>query len=127
MKLDLKREIFTGHSTIGRLKLDGEFFCYTLEDPVRLVKIVKETAIPAGKYAVEVTYSPRFKKPLPLLKNVPNYEGVRIHPGNSGEDTEGCILVGNRTGDDYIYGSKVTFEALMARLEGQQDIEIIIK
>lgn len=86
--------------TIGKLYIDDNYFCDTLEDTVRPKgeKIYGKTAIPAGKYKVKKTYSPRFKKQLPEILNVPNFSGVRIHAGNTAKDTEGCILLGlNKT------------------------------
>lgn len=86
--------------TIGKLYIDDNYFCDTLEDTVRPKgeKIYGKTAIPAGKYKVKKTYSPRFKKQLPEILNVPNFAGVRIHAGNTAKDTEGCILLGlNKT------------------------------
>lgn len=86
--------------TIGKLYIDNNYFCDTLEDTVRPKgeKIYGKTAIPAGKYKVKKTYSPRFKKQLPEILNVPNFAGVRIHAGNTAKDTEGCILLGlNKT------------------------------
>lgn len=80
--------------TIGKMYLDGVDTCYTLEDVVREEKVYGETAIPAGRYRVLVTRSNRFQRDLPLLVDVPNFEGVRIHPGNTDKDTHGCILVG---------------------------------
>src|SRR2546423_440555 len=94
MQLQLKRKTFTDKSTIGELAVNGVFECFTLEDVVRPEKIKRETAIPAGRYEIAITFSDKFQKFLPLLLNVPNYEGVRIHSGNRPEDTEGCILVG---------------------------------
>ena len=75
--------------------LDGEFYGYTLEDTVRKPgqKVPGKTAIPAGSYKVTVTYSPHFKKLLPLINDVPEFDGVRIHGGNSAADTNGCLLV----------------------------------
>ena len=120
MKLDLIRQEFTDVSTIGELLIDGEHFCYTLEDPVRDKKIYGMTAIPYSTYEVVITYSPRFHKYMPLLKNVENFEGVRIHSGNTAEDTQGCILVGFTKGKDYIGGSIKAFNALMQRIKGQE-------
>jgi hypothetical protein len=94
VELRLTRKEFTDRSTIGELHVNGVFECFTLEDTVRPVKIKGETAIPEGRYEVVVNFSERFQRPLPLLLNVPNFEGVRIHPGNTDKDTEGCILVG---------------------------------
>lgn len=99
LKLLLVREIKNEKQTHGRLfkineKDQREFICYTLEDKERLVKIKGQTAIPTGKYTVIVTMSERFKKELPLILNVPNFSGVRLHGGNTEEDTEGCPLLG---------------------------------
>jgi len=120
MNLTLYRKWFTDISTTGVLFIDGEFFCYTLEDKVREGKVYGKTAIPYGEYDVVVTYSPRFQKNMPLLKNVPNFEGVRIHTGNTANDTEGCILVGKSKGYDFIGGSRNAFNELMERIKGQK-------
>src|SRR3972149_10690167 len=97
MELLLQRKIFTDKSTIGELFVDGVFECFTLEDVVRDdEKIKKVTAIPDGIYTVLVTWSPRFKRQLPLLIDVPGFDGIRIHPGNTADDTEGCLLVGEK-------------------------------
>jgi hypothetical protein len=126
MRLELKRTDFTDKSTIGELSIDGEFFCYTLEDVVREEKIFGETAIPAGTYKIEITFSPHFQRDLPHLIDVPNYEGVRIHPGNKAADTEGCILVGSTKSTDFIGNSRVTFELLYEKLKPEKDLEISI-
>ena len=94
MKLFLQRIAQTPEYTIGRLEINGKFFCHTLEDAVRKEKIAGKTAIPAGTYQVIVNRSPKFKRDLPLLLDVPNFEGIRIHRGNTAKDTSGCILVG---------------------------------
>ena len=78
----LQRTKEINNATLGELWIDNRFFCYTLEDKVRQEKIKHETAIPAGTYEIQITYSPRFKQFMPLLLNVPNYEGIRIHKGN---------------------------------------------
>lgn len=117
MILELKRKIFTDDSTIGELSIDGKFVCYTLEDKVRDVKIQNVTAIPYGKYEIAITFSNRFKQYMPLLLNVPNFSGVRIHSGNKSTDTEGCILVGSSKSLNFIGNSRVTYRSLFARIK----------
>ena len=95
MIIKLIRVYFADNYTIGHLYFDDVKICDTLEDKVRTGKKVKnQTAIPIGTYSVIVNYSTRFKKMMPLLLNVPNFEGIRIHSGNDETDTSGCILVG---------------------------------
>ena len=109
MKLTLKRTYTAPDYTIGHLYIDGQYFCDTLEDTVRDLtrekKIPGQTAIPAGTYHVLVTYSPKFKRKLPILVNVPMFTGIRIHRGNTAKDTEGCILVGKNTEKGKVTGS----------------------
>jgi hypothetical protein len=121
MLIELHRRIFTEHSTIGDLLIDGEFLCFTLEDPVRDIKIPGETAIPYGRYKVIITHSNRFKRLLPLLLNVPNFEGIRIHPGNTAADTEGCILVADTKGPDFVGCSRSAFNRLFPILQNSPD------
>lgn len=127
MEIVVKRMTFTDNSTIGEMFIDGKFFCYTLEDKVRDVKIKTITAIPYGEYEVKITMSNRFKKLMPLLLNVPNFEGVRIHAGNDSTHTEGCILVGNTKGKDFIGESVVAFNELMNKLKNEKSIKIKIE
>ena len=98
MKLELNRIAIRPSYTIGRLFVDGEYFCDTLEDRCRDLdkeeKVMNETAIPEGIYEVIVNVSVKFKRKLPLLLNVPHFTGIRIHRGNTDKDTSGCILVG---------------------------------
>jgi hypothetical protein len=117
MKLDLIRKEFTTTSTIGDLLIDGKFYCYTLEDMVRNKKIKGITAIPYGTYEVIINFSNRFQKQMPLLLNVPNFEGIRIHNGNTSEHTEGCLLVGFTKSRDFIGNSKSAFAQLMPKLQ----------
>jgi hypothetical protein len=116
MELLLKRAPSSGDSTIGELSVNGKFECYTLEDVVRPVKISGLTAIPAGHYEVVITYSARFKRPMPLLLNVPQFEGIRIHVGNEARNTEGCILVGVEKKADRLVSSKKAFDHLFPLL-----------
>lgn len=104
--------------TIGSLSVDGDWECWTIEDTVRDgPKVAGSTAIPYGKYLVVVTMSARFKKPLPLLLDVPNFEGVRIHPGNTAADTEGCILPGCDRYANSVGRSRLAFEALFTKIK----------
>jgi hypothetical protein len=126
MKIEVKRLYKTENSTIGELTIGGKFECYTLEDKERDVKIKGETAISKGTYKVIINQSNRFKKLLPLLLNVPNFEGVRIHPGNSNHDTEGCILVGQSISKDYISKSRKAFEKLFKKMQLAKEITLTI-
>jgi hypothetical protein len=126
MKIQIKRLHKTENSTIGEMTIDGKWECYTLEDVERDVKIKSETAIPKGTYKVIINKSNRFKKLLPLLLNVPNFEGVRIHPGNTNHDTEGCILVGRTKSKDFIGQSRKAFESLFAKMKLAKEITLII-
>ena len=109
MELKQVRKFKGDKYTISDFYIDGAKVCNICEDPVRILidknkdgdfndagegKIYGDTAIPAGKYEVVITYSNRFKKYLPLLLNVPGYEGIRIHGGSSAIDTHGCLLPG---------------------------------
>lgn len=105
MKMLLKRRFLGDNYTIGTLYIDGIRFCDTLEDKNRDVnkngkfdkgekKVQGETCIPYGTYKVTLNLSPRFKRPLPRLIDVPDFDGVLIHRGNTAKDTQGCILVG---------------------------------
>lgn len=117
MLLTLYRYPSRDGATRGELFVDGLFECYTLEDVVRDHKIPGETAIPAGAYALAVTYSPRFQRYLPLLLEVPNFSGIRIHPGNKAADTEGCILVGTAlVGTNAIGNSRAAFNDLFTKI-----------
>lgn len=128
MKLQLIRSKSSDKSTIGRLLIEGAFQCWTLEDVVRPVKIAAVTAIPAGTYKVIITESNRFKRRLPLLVDVPDFAGIRIHPGNCAADTEGCILVGTSYSTDWVSNSRVAFDKLFALLDAAEPgtIEITI-
>lgn len=127
MELTLTREPSTAHSTPGSLLVDGVFECYTLEDVVRDKKIHGETAIPAGTYKVIIDMSNRFKRLLPLVVDVPGFAGIRIHPGNTDKDTEGCILVGTSRSKDFVGNSRVAFDALFKKMQAAKSITLTIK
>lgn len=121
MELKLNRIFLGSSATIGELLVNDKHLCDTLEDRVRPEgeKVYGKTAIPEGTYEVKLTHSPRFKKILPEILNVPNFSGIRIHTGNSSKDTEGCILVGTWDGEkeDWVGNSRIAFDELMALLE----------
>jgi len=126
MEIKIKRLHRTEHSTIGELSIDGVFECFTLEDKEREIKIKGETAISKGNYKVIINRSNRFKRLLPLLLNVPNFEGIRIHSGNTNHDTEGCILVGLTRSQDFIGQSRKAFDKLFKKMQKAENITITI-
>lgn len=122
MEIVLKREVRTKSSTIGKLSIVGSpFNCHTLEDrdtalnqrspldEIKKVKVYGVTAIPYGRYELVINRSARFKKEMPLLLNVPGFEGIRIHSGNTDKDTEGCILLGKTRSADFIGNSRLAY------------------
>lgn len=119
MKLEVVRQEFTLVSTIGDFLIDGKYFCFSLEDTVRLsgVKVQNKTAIPFGTYEVIIDYSNRFKMPMPHILNVPDFEGIRIHAGNTDKDTDGCILLGMTKSKDFIGESRLAFNTFFPFLE----------
>lgn len=120
MKLELFRIKFSDRTTQGELWVDGKTECWTLEDKRRdpwEPKIPGETAIPEGEYKVVLDHSYRFNRTMPHILDVPEFEGIRIHPGNTEYDTNGCILVGLSRSPDRVWDSKLAFNRLMAKLE----------
>ena len=141
MKLTLNRIALRQTYTIGKLYIDGKYFCDTLEDTVRDTnksgkfdngekKIKGKTAIPYGTYEIKWTYSPRFKKYTPQLMNVPSFEGIRIHSGNSSTDTEGCLLLGENKKVGMVLNSRATinkFYTLIKKACSKGKVTIEIK
>lgn len=117
-----KRLWFTGKSTISELFIENEYQCLVLEDPVRPVKIPKETAIPYGIYEIVLSYSDKFDQLLPLLLNVPNFQGIRIHCGNKPADTEGCPLLGTSKDSDWISESRKAFNLVFPKIQTAMNI-----
>ena len=124
MEFILERKYLGPDYTIGQFYIDNQYFCNILEDTVRdknkdgdltdagETKVFGKTAIPYGRYKIIITYSQRFKRDLPLLCNVPSFDGIRIHPGNTQVDTHGCLLPGVNTEVGKVTQSKVTFDKL---------------
>lgn len=137
MELKVIRKAKTPEYTIGKLYIDGRLFCDTLEDcdrgltqdmpleEIKDKKIYGKTAIPTGTYEIDMnTVSPKFEKrswakpfggKIPRLVNVPGYEGVLIHVGNTSESTSGCLLVGKNSVKGMVTDSSRTFMTLMSK------------
>jgi hypothetical protein len=142
MKLKLKRRFFAEEYTIGTLSIDGVQFCDTLEDKNRdhnkdgdlndpgEGKVYAKTAIPFGTYKVIVNRSPKFKRELPRLLDVPHFEGILIHRGNTAKDSAGCILVGENKIKGQVINSTQYENELVKRLKSAikkgEEVEIEI-
>lgn len=124
MKLRIERLWPKPNYTVGRLFVDGKFYCNTLEDTVRDLskekKVPGKTAIPYGTYKVVFNWSPKFGRNLPRLLNVPAFDGILIHPGNTAEDSAGCILVGKNTAVGRLTESRYTSDKLNVLIEDAQ-------
>jgi hypothetical protein len=132
MNLIIKRRPIKGKPTLGELWIDGEFFCFTLEDEdrgltdtmtinqIQMHKVYGETAIPYGDYRVQITASPKFGRFLPLVLNVRGFEGIRFHKGNVKADTLGCVLVGfNKTNSFSLLDSDKAEKALVKKFQDE--------
>lgn len=143
MRIKIDRAFKKKGYTISRVFIDGERYgdgtnwCNALEDTdralhanmslseIQSIKIPGETAIPRGVYEVSVTYSPKFRKYMPILLDVPGYSCVRIHSGNTDRDTEGCILLGvndavGRVSDSRYWYGRVFALIQYARQRGER-------
>lgn len=132
MNLTLKRLNLTPNYTEGELYVNGVYFCKTLEDTNRDLnkngqfdnnekKVYGETCIPYGKYKVILSYSPKFKRELPEILEVPDFQGIRIHRGNKVADTLGCILCGEKVKNGYLSNS-TPYEIKLVELLKQANI-----
>ena len=138
LKLDMKlvRTEFKDTQTVGKLYLNGVYFCDTLEDKNRDLnkngvfdgsekKVYSETCIPFGQYKVIINQSPRFKRLMPRLLNVPHFDGILIHNGVTEKNSAGCILVGSYDGQKLVR-SKEIFNKLFEIMKYYNDIQINI-
>lgn len=138
MRIELVRIAFKSTYTIGKLYVDGKYECDVLEDVDRgldssmteseiLKKKVKgETAIPTGHYVINITYSPKYKRMMPLLLDVKGFSGIRIHSGNTSKDTEGCLIVGKNKKVGMVLESRDTYKRLFEMMQGEKNITIDI-
>lgn len=142
MNITLNRIAKKPKYTIGKLYIDGEYFCDTIEDAdrgltqtmtdaqVKSKKVYGQTAIPTGTYRVIISYSNKFKRQMPLLLNVPGFLGIRIHSGNTEKDTEGCLIIGKNKVVGKVIESKDTYNKLFSILceaNKKEAIKITIK
>ena len=139
IKLRLKRRYKGSKYTIGKLFINDEYFCDTIEDIdrglkssmsveyIKKKKVYAETAIPTGTYKIEMTYSNKFKRILPLLVDVKGFSGIRIHRGNTEKDSSGCIVIGENKVKGRIINSTPYEVVLVKRLLDEDDIEITIQ
>ena len=136
MKLTVERFKFLETCTIGKLFIDGvDAGIFTLEDkcrevtgqPVASWKVPGATAIPVGTYKVIIDFSEHFQKDFPHILNVPGFDGIRIHAGNSDLDTDGCILVGKTwAGGDFVGNSRDAYLGLFAKIRATDNITMEI-
>jgi hypothetical protein len=129
MKLKLIRDERGADYTYGKLYINDNYFCETIEDEERAQKVMHETAIPKGTYKIILNFSNRFQQRMPLLLNVPNFSGIRIHTGNTDDDSSGCIILGRTRGrlkgQPAVLESRVVFNELMVRLTAADKRETI--
>ena len=138
MNIEVKRIALKDTYTIGKLYIDGAYFCDTLEDkdrglednmPIEKIMFLKKphiTAIPTGTYTVILNYSNRFKRIMPLVMNVKGFAGIRIHAGNTDGDTDGCILVGENKAKGKVLNSKDTYNRLFERMKSADKIYLTV-
>jgi len=133
MNITVNRKYKKKAYTIGKMYLDGEYFCDTLEDTdrglldtmsveeVKFKKVYGKTAIPRGTYSVEMTYSPKFKRKMPLLGGVKGFSAIRIHNGANPSHTYGCVLVGKNTVVGGLTASRQTSDRLNSKISKALD------
>jgi hypothetical protein len=124
MELELIRDIYLPTRTLGRLSVNGIHECFICEDVVRkpnATKVFGNTAIPAGRYQIIITLSNRFKRELPILLNVDNFTGIRIHSGNHEGHTEGCLLPGKSRNDSGVLSSVLATNNLILKIKTALD------
>lgn len=137
MEITIIRYDFLPDRTFGKLYIDGEYWCETLEDrdrnlydymsveEIKQKKVYGETCIPYGKYEVKMTYSIKYEKELPQILNVPGFSGVRIHNGSFPEHSLGCILIGRRL-NDMLTDSRVTTSNFVKKIGKESSITLNI-
>jgi hypothetical protein len=133
MKIKVVREFFSNSETLGTMYINDKFFCYTLEDYdrkfkqsqdeafIKKNKIAKKTALPSGEYRLILSISNRFQRLMPEVLNVKGFAGIRIHGGNTHENTEGCILIAKNRFID----KQSTFGKIRNWIQGTMEVQLI--
>ena len=139
MEILIQRRYKKESYTIGKMLINGEYFCDTLEDKdrgltqsmslaqVQKLKVYGKTAIPTGEYSVKMTLSPHFNRVLPLVENVKGFDGIRIHNGQNADHSLGCILVGRNKIKGGLIDSRLTLDKLVMLLNGAEALKEPIK
>jgi hypothetical protein len=131
MTIQIKRFAFKDTYTIGKLYVDGVYICDTIEDKVRVLnsaedKVYGKTAIPAGTYPADLYFSRKFGYTVVRLFNVPYFEGIYIHKGNTEKDSLGCIIVGYNDRKGWVSKPTVAMNKIVDVLRGRQ-IEVVVE
>ena len=129
MEIKVIRNILTSEYTVGKLYIDGIYICDTIEDRYREIKkkedkIYGVTAIPCGRYPVVLDFSSKYSKIMPHILDVPYFSGIRLHPGNSDEDSLGCLIVGEfvpGVAGGWVKNSRIAYDKVFAKLKGASD------
>jgi len=147
MKLEVLRYSDNGESTLGLLKVNGKFFCYTLEDEYREVKVKHKTRIPNGTYKITLRNEggmtrryaakyPGIHRGMLWVRDVPNFKYIYLHAGNTDDHTSGCLLLGNTANNNqesngFIGESRKAYvklyKAVVAAMDAGEEIEIEYK
>lgn len=142
MRITIERKYKKEKYTIGKMYIDGVYFCDVVEDKdkglddsmteseITAIKVYGKTAIPTGVYDLEWTFSNKFKRFLPEIKNVKGFSGIRIHSGNTAEDSLGCPIIGENKIKGGVVNSRVTCERLFIIIKNtikKEKIKIEIK
>lgn len=133
VEIQVKRKWRGVNTTVSVIYVDGNYQDFILEDidrdltsemtvmEILEIKVKGKTAIPAGRYLVTINYSNRFKRKMPLLSNVKGFAGIRIHPGNTHENTDGCLLPGTTksltVGDYQVGSSRLAYTKLVGQIQ----------
>ena len=127
-----KRLYFKDTYTIGKCTVDGEYISDSIEDKVRVLiskedKVYGETAIPAGEYDADIYFSKKFGYKVIRLFDVPFFEGIYVHKGNTAKDSHGCIIVGKNDKKGWVSNPTIAMNKLIEAVEDADKIIVIVE